>query len=176
MRGIIFLSFIVILSACTTSKSAIKADKNAPLTIAEGYLLLGVDTKYDLHAVEINGGYMKRIVLTSEDIQSGSNYILIILPMGEYSIDKIRVAELYYYKLKPGYWNFKIEPGRVNYIGNLKVNQKAFLAKQAYFELMNEASVALEYMQEAFPLILRTRQIRYAGPGTDAFFEYVRLK
>lgn len=77
-----YLNFFLV--SCTSHVSSIKKDVDIPLAQKEGYLMLGVDTNYDLQWVKLWG--KKNVLLTKDDLKSGSNFILVNIPEGSYRI------------------------------------------------------------------------------------------
>jgi hypothetical protein len=98
------------------------------------------------------------------------------LAPGEYTISQIEVSSNYYFSLKKEYWRFVIAPHSINYAGNLKVRTEHMFSNQAYFAMMNESSSALEFLEEKFPNLLRSKELRYVGPGTDDYFQFALSK
>ncbi|WP_416305765.1 hypothetical protein [Neptunicella sp. SCSIO 80796] len=172
----LFLCVYVIaglLSACATKVSSISKDAIRKLDAEEGYLLIAIDTDVDLKEIEIWG--RKNIALTSNDLQAGSNYILIPLPAGDYSIHNIRLNRIYKFAdFEPDLWSFKVKKNVISYVGHL--NMETFYRKWSVYsriQLLNKSSVALEYLEQHFSTILSARDVQYSGPGHDDFFAVV---
>lgn len=162
----------LLLGACSTQKNSLKSDEDIKINRGESYLLIGVDTTFPLESIVINAPGFSQITLTKKDLQTGSNYILVNLPPGEYTISRVRVLSNYYFSMKEDDWRFKIAPQSINYAGNFKVRSKNWFTKGAFFEMVNESSIALEYLQEKFPQLLKRKLLRYVGPGQDDFYNF----
>ena len=174
LKNITLLLFTsLLLSSCATQVKSLKKDKDLVIDADEGYLFMSVDTSMDLHKILITG--KKTIVLTKDDLQRGTSYILVKLPAGEYTIDKVFSGRSTQFILDDNLWEFKVSPQVISYIGNLKVSHRNW-GFSAYFELNNHSSYALEYIEKEFPKILSSRKIEYSGPGKDRFFDLVRSK
>ncbi len=163
--------FLILLTSCTSKISSINSDRDLNLNENEGYLLLEVDTREDLKKIAIGGE--KHIELTTRDLRSGSNYILVSLPAGDYHIEKVQTKKKFRFRLEEEYWTFQVEKNVISYIGTMSIKTSWFFANM---ELINNSSLALEYLEENFPNILSSREIVYSGPGEDRFFDLVRKK
>jgi hypothetical protein len=166
----IFL-LISIFVSCATNVTSIKQDQIHELGEDKGYLLLGIQTNRDLKSILINGP--QTINLSSSDIRKGTNYLLVDLKTGTYTIKKIfnDIAE---FRLdNKDYWSFEVKPKTITYVGHLEFVQRGFLFFYAYTELVNHASEALEFIQSKYPNMLKEYSIAYGGPGVDFFYEYL---
>ena len=128
------------------------------------------DVNYDLNEIQINGE--KRISLSKDDLQKGSNYILVQIPAGRYEIKKIMATTHNYFKLGDELWEFEVKPATISYVGDLEITQRLW-GRLAYFELINRSSIALEFLEEHFPKLVNTRKVQYGGLGEDRFFEVI---
>lgn len=163
----------LLLNACATKVKSIKNDRDINLKPNDGYLMLSVDTSVDLSRITIDGE--KTIVLTRSDLRAGSNHILITLPAGNYYFDKIRFyigLREAYVELERGMWDFQAKPGMISYVGKLKVKSSRW-GRNTQYILINNSSQALEYLEQNFANILKSRTIDYQGPGDDNFFKVV---
>jgi hypothetical protein len=132
-----------------------------------GYLLIGVETNSYIDQVIISGE--KRIKLTKEDLRQGTNYFLIDMPAGDYSISKVKFNRWWKMSLKEGYWDFNVHPGTISYVGHLTIESYNYFFYKNQIELANRSSEALIFMEQNFPNILVKRKIQYDGPGEDPF-------
>ncbi|MDN3651315.1 hypothetical protein QWY77_00760 [Thalassotalea ponticola] len=172
LRQIIFLASVLLLTSCATKVSSFKEDQDRHLEHKEGYLLFAVDTTYSLNELHLTG--TKYIKLTADDLRAGSNYILVSLPEGQYSIDKIKFNRYLQIKdFEDGLWDFTVNEGMITYVGHLQIYTPSFWSSYSNVKLLNKSSIALEYMQTNFSNILDQRKITYAGPGEDSFFDVV---
>ncbi|WOH37425.1 hypothetical protein RI844_19020 [Thalassotalea fonticola] len=167
----------IILTACATKVSSIKKEQSVTLNQQkkEGFFLLAVDTNRQLQEIVISGP--KSIALGKEDLKKGNNYILLNLPEGEYTLSKIKFNK--YARLKSfddELWSFRVEKNAVSYVGHLSMKVYTYWWYTSYsqLELLNNSSIALEYMENNFPTILAGKKMQYAGPGKDNFFNVVR--
>ena len=78
VRLTLFLSFLIILTGCSSTVSSIKEDVDINLEKGMGYLLIGVELNINLEAIEISG--KRDIRLGSQDLRPGTSYFLIDMP------------------------------------------------------------------------------------------------
>lgn len=133
--------------------------------------MLGVELSHNIRSIEISGP--KNIRLSSEDLDKASNYFLIEMPAGDYQFDVIRFNRVSRMELNEGYWDFRVLPNEISYVGHLEVISIGWWYRNANIELENRSSDALTFLQNSFPNILSSKKVRYRGPGEDSFFEYV---
>lgn len=173
MRRLLLLSCALLLSACASKVTNIKEDRDTLSKADEGYLLIGIETNRSLKAIYIDGP--KSLVLTAEDIRSGSNYILANLPLGDYTITRLNLSHYSFLKFDNDEesWQFTLAPNKVNYVGHLDITTVGYWNTRSHIVLENRSSEALQYMEQNFPTILSGRSLNYGGPGEDSFFDYL---
>lgn len=160
---------LVMLSACSTKLKTIKDDAPVNIKMNEGYLMVGLDTNANLNKIRIAG--RKSVTFTRQDLRVGSNFILTTVPAGEYHFKRI-VFQQGYRNLDEVALKFTIEPGKINYVGNIELRQNPW-SWYSTFLMLNQTSMALEFLQESFPKMLATNKVRYGGPGKDNFFNVI---
>ncbi len=165
------LFVLCFLSACAQRVSSIKKDVDIPLENEMGYMLLGVETNLSLDSIFIGGE--KSVRLTREDLRSGTKFFLIDMPAGDYYFHKIKLNYWWRFNLDEDYWKFSVSPGVISYIGHMEVDTYGFWPIRSKLELENRSSEALEFMEQEFPNILKSRTLTYDGPGEDLFFEKI---
>jgi hypothetical protein len=171
MTILIFLLMFFLVS-CTTKVTSIKQDQISVLGEDKGYVLLGIQTNRDLKSIQIDGP--QTISLSSSDIKKGTNYLLVDLKAGIYTIKRIRIGYYAGFRLdNKDYWSFEVKPNQVSYVGHLEIVQRGYFYLFAYAELVNRASEAIEFLENKFPNILSEYNLAYSGPGTDYLFEYL---
>ncbi|TLU64675.1 hypothetical protein FE810_11365 [Thalassotalea litorea] len=171
-RRLILIALAILTASCASNVTSIKEDIDNKLEVDEGYLLIAVDTSISLNKIWISGE--KDIWLTADDLRSGTNYILINLPEGEYQIHKIKLNNWFsIVGFEDDLWNFKVEKGVISYVGHLDVQTSGWWSRRHRVELMNKSSLALEFLQDDFSTILANRKLTYHGPGEDEFFDIV---
>jgi len=171
IKNTTYLFMAVFLTACATNIQSLKEDKNVQLKEQEGYLFLGVRTDSSLSRLVLTG--TKKVALTGADLRKGSNYILVNLPAGEYEISRIEVGRIHWGITDEDIWSFTVKPNTVSYVGDLEVKRNWLFAS---FELINNSSQALEFLEEKFQNILSSTKVEYSGQGEDSFFETVMKK
>lgn len=171
MKRIFCCALALLLTSCATQVTSIKSDQDKQLTENYGYLLLGVQTNSDLKELFINGP--KNIKLTSQDIKRGTNYLLVDLEAGDYSLEKIKLDN--YWRLDiddTENWTFKISPDTISYVGHMEIKRASYWYGTSNLELVNRSSEAVEFLKKKFPNIYNKRTLNYGGPGEDSFFEF----
>lgn len=159
---------LLLVSSCSTTVTSLKKDEDVHLLQDEGYLLMAVDTNISLDKLYISGE--KNIVLTSQDLEAGTNYILINLPAGNYEFDKVKLSRYWRLNMSQDIWDFNIKPNNISYIGHLTV-KSFFWGSQFRLELENKASQAFKFIKEKFPNILASKELAYGRSESDRFFE-----
>ena len=167
-RIICFAVATFLLAGCVTRVESIRQDLDTGLESEQGYMLIAVDSSRQLNEIHISGRH--GFILTASDLAKGENYILFKAPAGEYEIKKIDINFFFTYKLLGDSWGFSVKPGVISYVGDLKVQTNRW-TNVGSFELVNESSEALEFLEEKFPHLLSGRRVEYFGPGKDDFFQ-----
>ena len=174
MRILLILIALVLLASCATEVTSIKQDQHRILDSGKGYLLLGVETNRDLKTISISGP--QNIKLSSANTKRGTNYLLVDLEAGIYTIDKVRLDNYWRFDLDDEeYWTFEVLPNQISYVGHLEIVQRGYWQRYTHAELVNRSSESLEFLEKKFPNVLSNRAIAYGGPGEDNFFEFLTV-
>lgn len=166
------------LTSCATKITKLEVDADKPLDEQSGYILLSVDTKIDLKSISMAGP--KSLQITQDDLSAGSRFMLVEVPAGVYDFTEVRYISYIHVTLTEGAWHFRVEPGKINYIGNLTIKASGLFAALGFYTfepsvlLENKSVDALEFMQKNFPNILAARPLVYGGAGSDYFFPYAQ--
>lgn len=176
MRIIIIFSFVFFISSCATSVTSQKKDSSTLTSSEQGYLLLGVESGFDLDYIILTG--RERLKLTSADLQAGLNYLLIPVSAGIYEVGEVRTAASYRFIFddedEKDLWKIEVRPNAISYGGHLSVRTRHYYSPTARFELENRTSQTLDYMGENFPQLINELPLLYNGPGEDRFIQYAR--
>jgi len=179
LSGIFRASLIALclfVVSCTTKVSSLKTDKDLPLEANTGYLFLTVDTDFDYSKFSIVGP--QHVFLRTPDLYKGKNYYLVPVEAGEYKVDSFVDSWGGIYTIaddeNEDIWTFNVKSGGISYIGDFKARR--LYGRYSHFELVNNASYALEYLEEKYPNILSKRTLEYSGVGEDFFYGLVREK
>lgn len=167
-----YLLLVYLLSGCATKVSTLEKDVDISLDENYGYLLIGIETNSNLEEILIDGA--RSIKLTGKDVRKGTQYILVDMPSGNYSIEKIKVNKFWHTELTEGYWDFNVSSGVISYVGHINVETIGWWQPISIIELANRSSEAVIFMEKQYPKILSSRKIIYDGPGEDPFLEYVQ--
>jgi hypothetical protein len=172
VRLMLLSSILALLSGCVaTSVSSQKQDADKLADTNQGYLLIGLVNDYDLQALYVWGE--ENFKLTHADLSAGENYILLPVKAGEYHFGRIDYNYYYRTKLNEDEWRFEVKPGRINYVGHLTVEQPFYFFFANHIELENRAANAQMFMEAHFPGLLTSREMFYAGPGQDRFYDLI---
>ncbi len=168
-----FVTLILFVVACSSKVSSLKNDRDIALEQDSGYLFLTIDSDFNYSKFTISGP--EYVLLKDPDFFEGKNYYLVPVEAGKYVINSFVDSFGGTYNISNGddedLWTFEVKPGGISYIGD-------FTARRVYgryskFELVNNASFALEYLEKKYPNILSKRTLTYLGPGDDFFFDLV---
>ena len=161
------------LLGCVSTVESIKTDSITQLAEDTGYLFISIDSKISINDVRISGE--QYISLKSPDVYDSVKYYLVPVPAGNYQIDWLGVYWGGRFNLDEDddkdLWAFKVAPGVISYVGELKIER--FSYGYSSFELINQSSQALQYLEAKYPTILANRDLQYHGPGEDTFFDLV---
>lgn len=168
-RSLSVCILIAAVSGCATTVTSVSKDDAPVLNGDEGYLFIGIDTDTPLEGMRFVGA--KFIELTSQDLRRGNNYLLVNLPAGEYKLESIKVRSPYKFKFfEKDKWSFDVKPGVISYVGHIEFRSALLYGWAANLELVNQASVGLEYLEQNYANLLSAYDIEYQGPGSDLFF------
>ncbi|PHS18882.1 MAG: hypothetical protein COA86_06855 [Kangiella sp.] len=166
-------TLILVLSGCITKIESIKTDTIRVLEEGTGYLFITINSNASFRKFAISGE--KHIVLKKPDFYNDVNYYLVPVPAGRYHIKQLGISYGGEFNFDEdddeNLWGFEVKPDIISYVGELRIRQQKY--RYASFELINNSSLALEYLEEKYPKILAKRTIEYHGPGADSFFDYI---
>jgi len=171
MKPWLLLTFLSLIGSCSTTVTSIKVGDNKTLKEGEGFILLGIETNLDLKKIVIEGA--QNIELSSADIKAGTNYLLVDLKHGDYTIGQIHLNR--YWRLHfedDEEWAFRIEPGQINYVGHLELNRRGYYHKRTRAELVNRASEAVNFLEDNYSILMQNNTVVYGGPGQDFFLDF----
>lgn len=153
---------------------SIHPDNVQTLQEGHGYLLMAVTTNLNIRSLFINGPI--NIALKQADLESGTNYILVPLPQGQYNISEISMYFGNYSFDKNDYWNFEVMGDTISYIGDLQTEFQGKYNTTISYELRNRSSYALEFLENKYPTLLKSKTVVYSGFGEDRFLEFMTQK
>jgi len=171
IRTYLSVILIIIISGCVTKIESIKTDTVRVLDEEMGYLFITISSNASFTKFAISG--QKNIALTKPDFHNNVNYYLVPVPAGQYQIKQFGMKYGGKYKFNRKHddelWGFEVKPGVISYVGELRVRRLLYIFST--FELINNSSQALEYLEGKYPNVLAKRTIEYHGPGSDSFFD-----
>lgn len=167
--GRCFLFFLLFLAGCAGPINPIPQGGSVELLPEQGLLLLAIDTPHALRDIDIRGE--QSLFLEEEHLKAGRNYLLVPTEAGEYYFDGVKfiwALDLDHDNLP--LWSFRVVPGRTSYAGTFSASDVPAMVL-GRFELVNEASMAQEYMEQMFPELLARFPLVFTGVGEDDFYE-----
>ncbi len=171
LRCFLGLLTVILLNACATRVTSIKKGTQHQLVQGKGFVLLGIETNRNLKMIKISGP--QNIELSSTDIKEGSNYLLVDLEVGVYTIDKVVLDDYWRVELDDEYWQFEVKPDGISYVGHLDIARRGFLGLMISAELINRTSQALEFLENEYAELLSSHKVAYGGPGEDDFLLFL---
>ena len=171
---ILLLCFSIFLTGCASKVNIISSDLQVNLPSKMGYVLLPIYSNTSIFELRVSGS--KYFKFDISDLRYKKNYLLIQLPEGKYSYSEIRLKKYTVINdFKSSLWDFTVKRGVINYVGdfNLTNHSKTYNTYNLTYEIHNNSSVALEYLEKEYPQITQSHQVVYGGPGEDDFFSYV---
>lgn len=169
---VILLSFV---TACSQTVRSLKESSQEIQTLEsdKGYLLIGIDTEYNLKNISIDGPDFIR--LSHKDLKKGSSFILLPLESGKYNITHVAYSYGFVSKMiDENNWGFTIKPQTISYVGHMEIHNELFWGRFMSLELVNRSTEAIDFMELKFPAILQDRDLFYGGPGEDEYFQYLK--
>jgi len=137
----------------------------------EGLLLMAVDTDVELPAVRISRQGINLDMRTLRGVKIGQSARLYAVPAGHYrwtSVDYIGE-----YKLsKDPEFGFEVQPGVVNYPGDLVFRSTGWLS--AIVHVSNRGLQAMDWLEKQHPAVFRDQRFSYTGHYLDPFPDLYR--
>lgn len=165
------LLVILLVNACATRVTSLKKGTLHQLTEDQGFVLLGIESNRNLKMVKISGP--QNIELSSIDIKEGTNYLLVDLEAGIYTIDRVILDDYWMVKLDEDDWQFEVKPDGISYVGHLEVARGGFFDLMTSTELVNRTSQALEFLEKDYTKLLSSHTVVYGGPAEDHFLSFL---
>ena len=124
MKRLFILAVIIFVNACATQVTSLKQGDKITLEANKGFVLLGIQTSQSLKTIRISGP--QNIELNSNDVKEGTNYLLIDLKAGKYTIDRLDLDNYRYIDFdNDEYWEFNVSPGQISYVGRVDRHSQA---------------------------------------------------
>ena len=139
----------------------------------EGLLVVGIDSNIPLVRVKVRkdnavfgGGDMK-------DLPEGRSLRLYALPAGRYEWSQLRPLRYLNYDLRRDpEFEFVIEPGRINYAGDLQFRAKT--VRDSTFHIANRSLGVIDWLKEEHPQVYASYALTYTGHYPDPFPAFYR--
>jgi dipeptidyl aminopeptidase/acylaminoacyl peptidase len=171
------LSFLlVLLIVASAARAASEVRSGATISVSNGNGLLAVDVDA---VASISGVHIDRIGsmfggTTLTGLAGGTNIRLIELPAGDYRWSRIDLpGRLRYLHVRDdARFHFRVEPGSINYAGDLCVTLATGGSERYAITVTNRAARMLVHLDRTWPGARRSYPLRYAGPSPDHFLQF----
>jgi len=174
MRGMAtLLVFMTALVGEPAHARLIKPGAMPDLEAGEGLLVVGVDSNMPLVRVKVRkdnatfgGGDMK-------DLPEGRSLRLYALPAGRYEWSQLRPLRHLNFDLRSDpEFEFVIEPGRINYAGDLQF--RASTVRESTFHIANRSLGVIDWLKKEHPQVYTAYELTYTGHYPDPFPAFYR--
>lgn len=165
---------LVVLVACLLPGMAraqmkpVKPGEVPVLSANEGLVLMAVDTNVDVHGVRVNRDGKAFGAGAMRELKAGRTFRLYVAPAGRYEWRELQLFYGLRYALAddPDF-QFKVEPGRITYPGDLVF--RPVTVWRAHFAMSNRGLAAIDWMQQEHPALYERHEFVYAGRYPDPF-------
>lgn len=163
-----------LITSCSSTITPVKTPSFTPKSVTtlqpgHGYMLMAITTNQAVSYLQIDGPM--NVLLTPGNLMAGTNYVLISLQQGQYYLSRLRRYQTKYDFEKDEYWSFDIEPGKINYVGDLNLKINGWIETSMEHNFTNRSSFALEFLETNYSSLINTTSIVYSGFGEDQFLE-----
>lgn len=173
MRIFSYILCCAFLVGCASTVDTITKDEVLPLSENTGYVLLPVYRNTHIYELRLSGA--KYLKFDNTDLRRQKTYLFLQLPQGQYSFSDVRLNKYTVVSDFDGeVWDFDVKAGVINYPGHFVINNHSSTwgTYSLTYQMQNNASMALEYLEKNYPKILASSSVIYSGQGEDDFFSY----
>lgn len=164
---------LAVLAGAPAHARLIKPGTVPTLSAGEGLLVVGIDSNMPLVRVKVRkdnatfgGGDMK-------DLPEGRSLRLYALPAGRYEWSQLRPLRYLNYDLRRDpEFEFVIEPGRINYAGDLQFRAKT--VRDSTFHIANRSLGVIDWLKKEHPQVYAAYALTYTGHYPDPFPAFYR--
>ena len=171
------LMAIVGAAGCVTVEP-VGSDGAIELSPDQGILVIHLSSRYGFQEFAFSsGGKIPRI-------EGGEQLELFVVRAGSYRFTRINVSRLRFLLRREDQWEFRIEPGRINYLGMLELRQDVVNVKvrgllvprfvRLSARMVDRSAMAMDSLRERHPGLLERNPLVYSGSGRSVFFEQLR--
>lgn len=167
-----WICLLVLLSTCMAAPVAV-AESIAP---DEGYLLLAVDTNFDLRRVEVRNNHWNTVDSPRDMTANKVHYYLYKVKAGTYWIGQIQPE----YKSNRRYFRswrevneMRVVAGQINYPGTLIIRINDYATSFQSFR-HNRATQALHWMESHHADLMEQMDFKFEGAAPDGFAQYLK--
>jgi hypothetical protein len=159
---------LALASGCVSSRP-IAPGEIPTLAADEGILVLDVESAVPVERLALNG------VVVAEFLEPGRRLALLVVGAGSYRWTSIQIpgafGSLRFRMRREDEWTFRVEPGRINYIGRLEVEERrsGLGPVQLLGRNVNRSAMAWVELKKRFPLVVERYPVVYSGPAKDEF-------
>ncbi|MDJ0847706.1 MAG: hypothetical protein QNK04_04895 [Myxococcota bacterium] len=147
----------------------IESGETVELREGEGLLVLHISTNVELSRLSFGlGGSI-------QDVPEGEHIELFVARAGSYRWTQIRITgrdQPRFRVQREDDWRFRIEAGRINYVGLLELERTDWLRLSG--RTIDRSALAMESLRARHPALIERYPLVYNGPGQNVFFEHLR--
>lgn len=168
---------LLLLGFCTFAAHAgmreVEPGQAPALKPGEGLVLMAVDTPVPVYAVRMNRDGKTFGSGAMRELKAGRSFRLYAVPAGTYEWRELQLFYGLRYKLSddPDF-QFKVEPGKVTYPGDLLFRPVSVW--RASFAMSNRALAAIDWLHKEHPGAYRDYPFAFAGRYPDPFPDFYR--
>lgn len=140
------------------------------LAADEGLLALAVDTNAFISSVHVRKAGRGPIEGVLNGMGGGRNLQLYALKAGEYEwaeLNMYRGDYRYRYTIKDAEYRFRVEPGKLNYAGDLVLRSAG--VSRTYMHVSNRSLPVIDWLEDQYPAIYAEYGLSYVGFYPDPF-------
>lgn len=178
LRQTCVLVLLLLTGSIAIAGGSVRPGDVPKLGADEGLLVLKVDTDARLVSVGIRriGSVLTTAVLP--DIEIGKTQRLFVVKAGEYSWRDLTIAagsmRARYPLDKDAGFHFRVEPGQINYAGDLIVRPQTL--ERTEFHISNRALPVIDWLEAEHPTLYRNHPFHYGGLYPDPFPDFYRAQ
>jgi len=155
------LGFLLLQIACIKA-IPITQDGQQSLVEEEGILILHSDSDVAFNLVLISKGQ----ALPPTEFEAGQQLRALVVDAGMYRAASLARGNLIYSVGHEKDWNFRVEPGQINYPGQIVIR---YAPGGLYIFHQSRTAMALKEIQRRFPTLLEQHPLVYTGSDEDEF-------
>lgn len=138
------------------------------LAPGEGILVVDVESDVPIQRLALSG------FVAAERLEAGHHLALLVVGAGSYRWTAIQVPGAFgsvrFRIRREDEWAFRVEPGRINYAGQIFVRRHGSGIGPLFARNLNRSAMAWLELGRRHPELVERYAMHYSGPAEDAFF------